>query len=928
MNARVTPTILLLVLFFLVGGSRQLATFATDWMWFNTIGQPAVFTTTLMVKAALGIGAGLFVSGMVWLNGAWALRLTHNRPVMMPPDWRGTVLEQALRHPESLGRAVRGVALAAGALFGLGAVGWWSDLLAWWHASEFGYTDPILGLDASFYMFTLPILEHARLFAVIGVFLGAAASLAIYVFKGAVGLYVPEQDGQYGPPQLRADAGSRRHLASLAAAFTLLYAAGIHLDRFSILFSRGSLFDGPGYSDVQALLPLLTFQAIAYALAGFLLFQAIDQLKGSWFFGAMTLVVLTTAGVAIIPGAVQRLVVDPNELDKEAFYISEHVRATRVAWGLDQVEEANLSGDAELTAQDIADNGPTIKNVRLWDHKPLLKTFSQLQEIRTYYEFHSVDNDRYMVNGELRQTMLSPRELEVSSLPSQARTWVNETMVYTHGYGLALGPVNQVTKEGLPNLWVEDLPPVVAHPELRIDRPEIYFGEHMENDVFVRTGTEEFDYPTGDGNAYSYYEGQSGVPVGGFASRLLMALRLGDIKILLSNDLTGDSRILLYRRVLERVGTIAPFLVLDGDPYMVIADGRLVWIVEAYTHSNRFPYASHEGRENYVRNSFKITVDAWDGNVTFYRLHNEDPVADAWGDAFPELFTDIDEMPEAVADHLRYPQGLFAVQAKLFATYHMTNNQIFYNREDEWEIPSVGRLRMEPYYTIMTLPGEEKEEFILMLPFTPHEKENLAAWMVARSDGDAYGKLRVYQFPKDRLVYGPSQVVARIQQNDLISEKLTLWNQQTSEVVPGTLLVIPIEESLIYVQPLYLRAEQESIPELKRVIVSYENQIAMEPTLEKALARLFGSVDLELDTTDAIANISGVTPFLSADADTWRTLVNQAEHRYAAATAAAREARWADYGAEIKALGAALEALKVQTGADVFSVPDDAPAEP
>ena len=544
-----------------------------------------------------------------------------------------------------------------------------------------------------------------------------------------------------------------------------------------------------------------------------------------------------------------------------------------------------------------------------------------------------------------------------------AQTWVNRSLVYTHGYGVALGPVNRVTGEGLPYLFVQDIPPVVSDPtHLGIDRPEIYYGEEMHHPVFVRTGEREFDYPTADGNAYTTYEGDGGVPVGSFLRRAMLALRLGSLEVLLSSDIHAGSRLLLYRQVLQRVERIAPFLWIDDDPYMAIADGRLVWILDAYTHSDRFPYSAHRNTPitqrpngeawpprsttrprtaNYLRNSVKVVVDAYDGTVQLYRVDTSDPIAASWDAAFPGLFSDIGTMSDAVREHLRYPRTLFQMQGSLFSTFHMTDSKMFYNREDEWELPfwevqanersnylGSQNVEMEPYYTIMKLPGEEEEEFILMLPFVPKGKANLAAWMVARSDSDAYGGLRVYRFPKDRLIYGPGQIVSRILQNDLISEKLTLWNQQTSEAELGTLLVIPVEESLVYLRPLYLRASSDAIPELKRVLVAYENRIAMAPTLEEGLQEIFG-----VSGTPAAADLPEIvelpdTTFTTSD--DWRSLADEAAHHYEAALEASRTGRWADFGEELDRLGEQLEALRitaqVPTEPDNAPVPDDAPS--
>ena len=509
-----------------------------------------------------------------------------------------------------------------------------------------------------------------------------------------------------------------------------------------------------------------------------------------------------------------------------------------------------MSGDATLTRADLDRNADTIDNVPLWDHQPLLDTFSQIQEIRTYYDFVSVDNDRYTINGRYRQIMLSARELNSESLPN--RTWINEQLTFTHGYGLTLGPVNEVTPEGLPILFIKNLPPE-STVDLKVTEPSIYFGELSNDHVFVKTNTKEFHYPSGDDNVFAEYKGSGGVSVGSFWRKLLFAIRFGSGKALLSDDLRTDSRVIYYRRISERVRKIAPFLTYDQDPYMAIADGRLYWIQDAYTTSNRYPYSGTvasgtnssftNGSINYIRNSIKVVIDAYHGTTNFYLVDPTDPIAQTYGRIFPGLLRPLDDMPASLRQRLRYPQDIFAVQASMFATYHMQGPAVFYNKEDQWEVPSIDigdqPVRMEPYYTIMKLPGETGAEFIQMLPFTPRQKDNLAAWMIARSDREHYGKLAVFQFPKQKVVFGPRQVVARINQDQVIAPQITLWNQQGSEVIQGTLLVIPIEESLIYIRPLYLRASGGQIPELNRVIVAHQDRIVMAETLAAALDLIF-----------------------------------------------------------------------------------------
>jgi len=846
MRSRFTLWFAIAAAILLFGGGQAVAAFVTDGQWFATVGHFEVFRTQLVAQVGLGLAAAVLTFLIVGGSATFAARQSQPRPrprAVGPEDDNPLASLLSSTSPQTIATVASvGIALLAGVTIS----GWWEELLLLINGQPFGMSDPVWDLDASFYVFDLPFILDVQ--GALSLLLGVSVvvTFGIYVARGVVSVEMEQQDGQMVASGLAVPAEVRRHLATLVAAMLVLWAIGTFLQRFELMYEQGGLFAGPGYAELNGTLPLLTVQAVATVLAAVIAFIGID--RGS--IGTATLAALLIGGSSVLtsfyPSLLQRFSVDPNELSREGPQIVDHIEATRHAFDLHSIEELTLAGTEELDRADIDANEATISNIRLWDHEPLLDTFSQVQEIRTYYGFYGVDNDRYVIDGQLRQIMLSPRELTVRELPPQARTWVNETMTYTHGYGLALGPVNRVNEQGLPELFIQDLPPKVQHPEtLAIDQPGIYFGETpdaLRQIVVVNSANPEFDYPVGNDNEYTSYAGEAGVQLD-MLTRVLFALRLGSTDLLFSGDITSESKVLLYRHVLARAARVAPFLTFDSDPYMVIDEGRLVWILDAYTTTERFPYATAvRGLGNYIRNSVKVTVDAYDGTVTFYAFDEEDPILAAWSGIFPDLFQPLDAMPKSLRAHLRYPSDLFRQQARLFATYHMVDHQIFYNREDEWEIPSVGNKgQMEPYYTVMRLPGETEEEFILMLPFSPRGRPNLAAWMVARSDGEHLGGIRVYSFPKDTLVSGPKIVAPRIQQNPEISQKISLWNQQGSSVNLGTLLVIPIEESLIYVQPLYLQAKDDSIPELKRVIVAYKDDIAMAPTLDSALDELFGA---------------------------------------------------------------------------------------
>jgi uncharacterized protein len=565
--------------------------------------------------------------------------------------------------------------------------------------------------------------------------------------------------------------------------------------------------------------------------------------------------VTAALGGIAVPGIVQRFVVAPTELTREAAQIDHHVEFTRRAWGLDAVEVRNLRGEARLTLDDIQGNAATIENVRLWDRAPLLQTFGELQIIRTYYDFRTVVDDRYWIDGRYRQVLLSPRELNAGSLPQA--TFINQHLTYTHGMGVTLAPVNQVTPEGLPVLFIKDLPPE-STVDIDVTRPQIYYGEMTHNFVFVNTNRQEFDYPAADTNVFRPYTGEGGVTVGGWIRRALISARFGGITAFLSGDVRRDSRILYHRTVADRASRALPFLLFDRDPYLVIREnGELVWILDAYTYSRNYPYATRAGNGmNYMRNSVKVVLDAYHGEVRGYVAEPDDPMIRTFDRIFPGILLPWDDLPQDLRAHVRYPEDLYRIQTALYTIYHMVDTETFYHREDQWQIPTLGTERVEPFMRriIMRLPEEQDAEFIFVTQFTPRGRNNLAAWMVARSDGDNYGQLIVYRFPRQSLVFGPIQIMNRINQDTDIARQISLWDQRGSQVIRGELMVIPIEEALLYVQPLYLRAEGGRIPELKRVIVAFENQVVMEETLDQSLAVLFGvAPPSPLDDPDAPA---------------------------------------------------------------------------
>jgi uncharacterized membrane protein (UPF0182 family) len=650
----------------------------------------------------------------------------------------------------------------------------------------------------------------------------------------------------------------------------------------------------------------------------------------------------------VIPMVVEKTVVKPNELAKESPYIDYNIQHTREAYNLNMIKEVSFPAGEKLTAQNIQSNQATINNIRIWDERPLLQTYNQLQSIRLYYEFNDVDVDRYQVNGSYRQVMLSGRELDVNALPPQANTWVNRHLIYTHGYGLTMNPVNKVTSEGLPDLLIKDLPPVIDF-DMRIEHPEIYYGEKTDGYVLVKTKTEEFDYPKGDENVYTHYEGTGGVPINSFTRRVLFSLEFLDPQILFTTSLEPESRIMYNRRIDRRVRAIAPFLDYDGDPYLVVSGGRLNWIQDAYTTSNMYPYSTrsydyfNKGL-NYIRNSVKVVIDAYNGDVSFYMIDQKDPIVRTYSSIFPGLFKPFSEMPDDLKKHIRYPKDLFKIQANVYSTYHMKEAQVFYNQEDLWQTPNeiyaTKKQKMEPYYIIIRLPQEKSEEFVLMLPFTPSNKDNMIAWLAARCDMPDYGDLIVYKLPKDKLIFGPMQIEARVDQQTSISSQLTLWGQRGSSVIRGNLLVIPIEDNFIYVEPVYLQANQRgsesspsgstqtrgsrtsrsagvddsrgmsdqaatALPELKRVIVAFGNHLVMRENLESSIYGVLGEAP---PTAESVS--TAVAPALPGAVS---SAVSEAMEHFEKARAYSRQGNWAGYGMELEALEKILNQMAAET---------------
>ncbi len=897
------PLILLALLFLSFTGVPWLAEFLTDWYWFRQLGFESVFTGRLFARLGLGFGVGIVAFLFLYTNLKMAQRGIVPDPIVL----KLADAAQGADVSRMLQRLSIPIALVLALPMGLAAAGGWLILVSWLNRTPFEVVDPVFGRDVSYYVFTLPLIST---------FLSLLLGLALLSLLLVVPLYVIRRDIVMLGKQLRIEPSAQWHVAILVAiVFATLGAHRWFVDLPALLHSdRGPMY-GASYTDLAVTAPVLRVGAFVMLLGAGLVIWGAQQrrlARSTVISVGLALAVSVMGSLAAV--AVQRFQVDPNELSREAPQLEHHIAATRKAWGLEQVVERDLSGESPLTLAHIRANEGTLRNVRLWDRDLLLQTFGQLQAIRTYYDFVSVTDDRYWINGAYRQVMLSGRELNSQMLP--ARSFINERLVFTHGMGATLTPVNEVAEQGLPVLFIRDLPPR-SDINVQITRPEIYYGEVSSDWVIAASRQREFNHPAADENVYTTYEGTGGVAVQSLFRKALFSIRFRSMKVLLSDDVLPGSRVLFHRNIRARVRTALPFLRWDGDPYLIVTDdGRLMWILDAYTTTSRYPYSqSIAGGINYMRNSVKVVIDAYHGTVTPYVADPSDPIVQTWQKAFDGIFRPLDEMPADLRAHIRYPEDLFRIQTSLYAIYHMQEADVLYHREDQWQIPravtGAGATR-DPFlrHTVMRLPGEEREEFIMMTPFTPRQRDNLRAWMVARMDGDHYGELVVYRFPRQSLVFGPRQIMNRINQDTEIAQQLTLWDQRGSQVIRGNLLVIPIEESLIYVQPIYLRAEGGRIPELRRVVVAYENRVVMEETFERAMARLFGDAT-ELERRAPPARVAadpvdGPPPASARVAE----LIRSAGQEYERATSAQRSGDWTTYGEAMRRVGELLRELR------------------
>jgi len=888
------------------------SSFLVDWAWFSAVGYLGVFWTILGGKAVLFFAVFVGSAALLSLNGYLAHRFARRRGHVRHLDFE-QIARGVQTLPELLGLMgqrlpwrllIVGVAIVLGIMIAAGEVGNWGVLLRYVYQVPYGLNDPQYGEDIGFYLFSLPAYVALKNWLLLMLVLSFLVAGAVYWVRG---------DIEFDEQHRSISAAAIAHGSALLGFFFAVKAWSYGLDRYQLLYGDNGVVVGASYTDTHIALPVLWLLVGLSIIAALACWANLRVRTWKLPVAGAVLVFGSSLVLAIaLPALFQVLFVKPNELQLEKPYIQRNIDLTQQAYNLHQISVKPFPVEQNLTLQKLQANQATIENIRLWDWQPLMDTYAQLQEIRTYYKFHNAVVDRYHLDGAYQGVTLSARELQPALLPPNAQTWVNWHVLFTHGNGAVMSPLARKTPEGLPIFYLQDIPPVATGGP-PIDEPRIYFGEETDTYVIVKGSTPEFDYPKGADNVYATYGGTGGVAVGGIARRALFAWYFKDPNLLLTTYITGDSRIMFRRNIQDLVRAIAPFLSLDRDPYLVISEGRLFWMQDAYTTSRYFPYAqTPPGLDlNYIRNAVKVVTDAYNGTVNFYLADSADPIAATYERIFPELFKPLAAMPQDLQKHIRYPEDLFYIQAQLYRTYHMNSAEVFYNREDLWQFPRQptggNEATMAPYYIIVRLPGELQAEFLQMLPMVPSQRQNMIAWLAARSDQPDYGKLIVYEFPKEKLVYGPFQIEALINQNTEISQQLSLWNQMGSRVIRGNLLVIPIENSILYVSPLYLRAETGQLPELKRVIAAYGDRVVMHETLAGALAALFKGPAPGAAAAAAPVETSATGP----ETDRAR----EALSHYNDAIKQLKSGNWAGFGKELDALRPLLEELSQHSGA-------------
>jgi uncharacterized membrane protein (UPF0182 family) len=884
----IASAVLFIILLGIITGYVQ------KWLWMRQLDYAGIFWTLLSVQWAMFCSAFVLAFLYLWLNLRQAVRNSTafredgraGRPANLSEAdaFAQTGIDFS---PRLLKLAVGVISAGVALFFAIGFYANWDTYLRFRYGGSFGVSDPLYGVDVGFYVFHLPFYGLLQISLMLLTVLALAAVLLTYMFFGLLRVN--------GNGKIAADGTATSHMCVLLFILVANWGFGLYLDHYNLVYSTLGAVYGAGYTtDHVTRIALWIMVAVSAAACALLVLNFFRPRFSALLVGSGIYVALYVVGILLLPSVFQKFFVQPSELVLETPYLKNYIEFTREAYQLGAIQQTSYPALADLTPAVIARNQDTIQNIRLWDSRALLQTYQQTQAIRLYYQFHNVGVDRYHLVDGYHQVMLATRELS-PELPAKAQTWVNQYLQFTHGYGVVMNFVSKKVGGGFPKYLLENIPAESAYG-LNITQPAIYYGESMPGYRIVATGIKEFDYPKGSDNVYTSYGGKGGILLDSFWKKLLFAWTQKDINILLTSYITPDSRIQIWRTVQERVAQIAPFLRLDTDPYPVLSAGKLYWIQDAYTDSDQFPYSYPHGAGfgdnlNYIRNSVKVVVDMYDGTVSFYIMDPQDPVLAVYRRAFPGVFNDLDQLSADLKSHLRYPEDLFAIQADQYKTFHMTDPQVFYNREDLWVAPKetyAGQLQMmEPYYILIKLPGSDQLQYLLMMPFTPQNRDNMISWMAAKCDFPEYGKMLVYQLPKDKLIYGPNQIEAMINQNTTISQQLTLWDQRGSRVIRGKLIVIPIENSFLYIVPLYLQAEGANFPQLKRVIAVAGDKVVMEATLDEALNDLFG--------TQQPLQGSSQPPTLQPALEQARMLLDEARK-------AMQQGNWAKFGTAMEGL--------------------------
>lgn len=910
-------TILITAIFLVIVFFSGIVNFLVNIQWYKEVGYLGVYMTRVFMKFELGVPIFIIMFFIIYLYMLFLVREYAKST--------NTIYSQS--QSKKLHKTRLLVSLFLSLIFSAGiSVSYWNDILQFINGTSFNSKDPLFHKDISFYIFRLPMYKTIYSLVFTLLIMLTFATVLLYVIAAARsqsydsgtrlggGIFNMGRRINIIPFREIIEYGGKR-IAYFGSAIFIMLSLGFILNNYDLVYSSRGVAFGASYTDIHVTLIFNEIMVVISIAAAISVFYALYKKKiklFAWVIGAMVLAFIAQ-GVAEF--AVQKFIVSPNAIGMEKTYINYNIQYTRAAYGLDKVEEKDFPAEQNLTQADLQNNKTTIDNIRVNDFEPALEVYNQLQGIKQYYKFNDVDIDRYKINGKYTQVFVAARELDQSKLDGSSKTWQNEHLYYTHGYGVAMSPVNTVTDEGQPELIIKDIPPV-SSVDIKVDKPQIYFGEMTDDYIITNTNINELDYPSsGSDNKETVYNGKAGITLNGL-NRLLFMLNKGSANFILSQDIKSDSKMIMNRNIKDRVEKIAPFLEYDNDPYIVINGGKLYWIIDAYTVSSNYPYSEPYNDINYIRNSVKVIIDAYDGTTNFYLMDTSDPIAVTYSKIYPKLFKSKSEIPAGFTEHFRYPEGIFSVQSQVYEKYHMTNPKVFYNKEDMWSIVGEGQNAtskdslIEPSYLVMKLPDGTDEEFILMSSYTPPQKDNMSAWLAARMDGDNYGKLIVYKFPKDKLTYGPSQFKAMVNQDTTISKELSLWNQEGSSALMGNVITIPIEKSLLYVLPVYIKSTgTNSIPEMKRVVLGYGDKIVMEDTLDKALSTMFQlkpTAGNQTEQNQGTGNSNGGTVSVNTNI---QDLIKKANDTFLKAKDAQQKGDWAQYGTYLKELEGYLNQL-------------------